>query len=343
MQAAKKEDVLNALSRIAGTFRTRIGESLATVKEHDTPLEEATTPSLEALRAFSAASKHLYSDTDLAAAVPLFKEAIEADPKFAMAHASLGFTYGLLGQLALSATSNTKAYELRDRASYREKLFITAIYELQVTGNLEKARQTCELWLQTYPRDKVPHGLLGALLYPTFGQYDKGIEAATRLVEFDPDFPVGYLQLAFNNQFAGHLDEAEHALRRASDRKLEIPELLLQRYDMAFLGRPGRNGPGSGSGPERIRRRRHDRRSTGFCPGVLRPSRTSEVDGAAGGRPESAGGPAWTTSADRNRPGAVGCVVRECVAREGARDCRSGPFNGSGRGVRRGLRPGCLR
>ena len=73
MQAAKKEDVLNALSQIASKFRTRVGESLATVKQHDTPLEEATTPSLEALRAYSAASKHLTSDNDLAAAVPLFK------------------------------------------------------------------------------------------------------------------------------------------------------------------------------------------------------------------------------------------------------------------------------
>ncbi len=152
-----------------------------------------------------------------------------------MAHASLGFTYGLLGQPALSAESNKKAYELRDRASYREKLFITTTYEMQVTGNLEKARQTCELWFQTYPRDKVPYGFLGAMLYPAFGQYEKGVEAATRLVEIDPEFAIGYLQLAFNNQFAGHLEEAEHALQRASDRKLEIPELLIQRYDIAFL------------------------------------------------------------------------------------------------------------
>jgi tetratricopeptide (TPR) repeat protein len=235
VQAARKEDVLSALSQIASKFRTRVGESLATVKQHDTPLEEATTSSLEALRTFSAASKHLTSDHDLAAAVPLLKEAIEKDPKFAMAHASLGLTYGFLGQPALSAESNRRAYELRDRASYREKFFITATYELQVTGNLEKAKQTCELWLQTYPRDKVPHGLLGAMLYPTFGQYEKGVEAAKQLVEIDPDFAIGYLQLAFNNQFAGHLEEAEHALQRASDRKLEIPELLIQRYDIAFL------------------------------------------------------------------------------------------------------------
>ena len=143
VQAAKKEEVLNALSQIAVTFRTRVGESLATVRQHDTPLEEATTPSLEALRAFSAASKHLTSDNDLAAGVPLFKEAIEKDPQFAMAYASLGFTYGLLGQPALSAESNKKAYELRDRA-VTEKFFISATYDLQVT---ETGQAPDELWV----------------------------------------------------------------------------------------------------------------------------------------------------------------------------------------------------
>ena len=137
--------------------------------------------------------------------MPLFKRAIEIDPKFAMAHASLGFTYGLLGEPALSAESNSKAYQLRDRASDREKFFIAATYDLQVTGNLEKALQTCELWVQTYPREKRPHGILGAFLYPTFGKYEKGVEVAKQAIELDPDFPVGYLQLAFNNQFAGRL------------------------------------------------------------------------------------------------------------------------------------------
>jgi serine/threonine protein kinase/tetratricopeptide (TPR) repeat protein len=233
--AARIEDVMNALSQVARKFRTQVGESLATIKQHDTPLEEATTTSLEALKAYSAASKHLTSDNDLAASVPLFKEAIEKDPKFAMAYAELGFVYGLLGQPALSAESNKRAYELREHVSDREKLFITATYDLQVTGNLERALQTCELWLSTYPRDILPHGLLAALLYPTFGQYEKGVEIARRLVALDPDFPVAYLQLAFNNQFAGHLEEAEKTLKGALDRKLEIPELLVQRYDVAFL------------------------------------------------------------------------------------------------------------
>jgi tetratricopeptide (TPR) repeat protein len=235
VQAAKKEDVLNALSQIASRFRTRLGESLATVKQHNTPLEEATTPSLDALRAYSSASKHLTSDNELADAVPLFQRAIEIDPQFAMAYASLGLTYGLIGDPTRSADNNRKAYELRDHTSDREKFFIAATYELNVTGNLEKALETCELWLHTYPREKVPHGLLGNMVYPTFGRFNKGVAVATQLVAIDPAFPIGYLQLAFNNQFAGRLSDAEQALQRAADRSLEIPELLIQRYDVAFL------------------------------------------------------------------------------------------------------------
>jgi len=234
-QAAKIEDVMNALSQIAIKFRTKVGESLATVKQHGTPLEEATTASLEALKAYSSGSKHLLKDNDLRAAVPLFQRAIEIDPKFAMAYASLGFTYGLLGQPALSAENNKKAYELRERASDREKFFIAATYETQVTGDLEKALETCELWLQTYPREKNAHGILGAFVYPTLGQYEKGVDVAKQLVELDPDFPIGYLQAAFNSQFAGRVEEAEQILQQAQQRKLEIPELLIQRYDVAFL------------------------------------------------------------------------------------------------------------
>jgi eukaryotic-like serine/threonine-protein kinase len=234
-QAARKEDVLNALSRIASTFRTKVGESLTTVKQHDRPLEEATTPSLEALKAYSAALKVLFSVNDLATAVSLFGRAIEIDPKFAMAHAMLGFTYGVIGERTVSAESNRTAFQLRDRASDREKFFITANYDLQVTGDLEKARQTCELWSRTYPRDIVPHTLLGAFLYPPAGLYEKGAEEGRKQIALDPDFPAGHLELAFNSQFIGRLDEAEKALQRAAERKIEIPDFALQRYDIAFL------------------------------------------------------------------------------------------------------------
>jgi serine/threonine protein kinase/tetratricopeptide (TPR) repeat protein len=235
VQAPKKEDVLKALSRIAGTFRRRVGESLATVETHETPLEEATTPSLDALKAFSAASKVLFAASDLPATLPLLKRAIEIDPKFAMAHAMLGFVYGLTGETALSAESNRTAYQLRDRVSERERFFITGTYEVQVTGNLEKALETAELWARTYPRDIQVYGLLGAFLYPTYGKFDKGVEAARKMVELDPDFPVGYLQLGFNYQFSGRLQEAERTFQRAAERKLEMPEIAIQRYDIAFL------------------------------------------------------------------------------------------------------------
>ncbi len=233
-QAARKEDVLAALSQIAGKFRTRVGESLGTVEKHDTPLEEATTPSLEALKAYSTAWK-VASSTGTAAAVPLFKRALEIDPKFAMAHANLGLAYSSIGESALSAASISRAYQLRDRASDREKFFITASYEVQVTGNLERAQQTSESWAQTYPREMNAHGFLAGMIYPVFGQYEKGVRASTKVVELDPDFALGYFQLAFSYTYLDRLAEAGSALQRASERKLEIPEFLAQRYSIAFL------------------------------------------------------------------------------------------------------------
>jgi serine/threonine protein kinase/predicted Zn-dependent protease len=235
VQAARKEDVLSALSEIAGKFRTRAGESLATVNQHSTPLPEATTRSLEALKAYSAAQVFLHSGSSLASALPLYRRAIELDPNFAMAYASLGFTYGLMSEAALSAENNSKAWQLRDHASDPEKFFITISYHLQVTGNLEKAQESCELWTQTYPRETIPYTWLGAFIYPTFGRYEKGVEAAKKQIELDPEFPVGYLQLAFNNQFLGRLDEALNAIQRATARKLDLPDFVPQRYDIAFL------------------------------------------------------------------------------------------------------------
>ncbi len=164
-----------------------------------------------------------------------YKRAIEIDPKFAMAYASLGFTYGLMGEFALSVENNSTAYQLRDRASDREKFYIAATYDLYVTGNLEKAQQTCETWMRTYPREFDPLAILGAFVYPTFGQFDKGVEVARKTIELNPDFPVGYLQLGFNAQFHGDLGEAEKAFQRASERKLEIPEFFPTRFDIAFL------------------------------------------------------------------------------------------------------------
>ena len=233
-QAARKEDILGALSQIASKFRTRVGESLTTVEKHDTPLADATTPSLEALKAYSAASRVLSSTGD-AAALPLFKRATEIDPKFAMAYAWLGRVYGDIEDPALSAESTSKAYQLRDRASDREKFYITASYDTQVTGNLEKAQMTCEAWAQTYPRERAPHDFLAGIIYPPIGKYEKAVDEAEKAIDLDPDFAIVYFLLASKYQYLGRLGEAESTLKRASERRLEIPELLVQRYDIAFL------------------------------------------------------------------------------------------------------------
>ena len=234
VQAARKEDVLNALSQIASKFRTRVGESLATVEKHDTPLAEATTPSLEALKAFSAAQK-VHTSTGGAASLPLFLRAIEIDPKFALAHAFLGGIYGELGESDLAAEITGKAYRLRDRTSDTEKFFLTISYDLRVTGNLVKAQQTCKLWAQTYPRERDAHGLLGGAIYPVFGKFEEAVEESRKTVEIDPDFAIAYNSLATNAIALGRLGEAENALRRASERKLELPDLLIDGFDIAFL------------------------------------------------------------------------------------------------------------
>jgi len=234
VQAARKEDVLNALGQIASKFRTRVGESLTTVKKHDTPLAEATTPSLEALRAYSEGWKVL-SSTGSADAVPFFEHAIEIDPKFAMAYAALGRMYGDIGESALSAMNTSKAYELRDRISDQERFFITLSYDLQVTGNLEKAQQTCELWMQTYPRAWFPHALLAGGIYPSIGKREESVEEAKIALGIDPDFSIGYSLLADGYLALERTAEAEKTLQRASERKLDIPDFNVQRYVIAFL------------------------------------------------------------------------------------------------------------
>jgi DNA-binding winged helix-turn-helix (wHTH) protein len=234
VQAARKEDVLNALSQIASKFRTRVGESLSTVKSHDTPLAEATTPSLDALKAYSAGWQASFSSGS-AAAVPFLQRAIEIDPNFASAYAALGRMYGDIGESARSAENTSRAYQLRDRASDQEKFFISLTYDLQVTGNLEKARQTCDLWVQAYPRAWLPHGLLSGGIYNTLGKYEKSVDEATIAIGIDPDFSIGYSLLAAGSVALERSGEAETILQRATERKLDIPDFHVQRYVIAFL------------------------------------------------------------------------------------------------------------
>jgi len=234
MPAARKEDVLNALSLIAGKFRTRVGETLATVDKHQTPLVEATTPSLEALKAYSAAWNVMRGQGDPAAAVSFLRRAIEIDPKFAMAHALLGHMYELLQESALSAGSISKAYELRDRASDPERFFIDLNYYQQVTGNLEQAQQTGESWAETYPRNAQAPGFL-TWIYQQLGEYEKSLAASKRIIEIDPDFAPGPINLAWSYIFLERPGDAEKAVQLASSRNMKAPDLLALPYYIAFL------------------------------------------------------------------------------------------------------------
>uniref|UniRef100_Q01ZY1 non-specific serine/threonine protein kinase n=1 Tax=Solibacter usitatus (strain Ellin6076) TaxID=234267 RepID=Q01ZY1_SOLUE len=232
-QAGKKEDVLNALSQIASKFRTRVGESLSTVKEHDTPLPEATTSSLDALKAYSSARK-VHLSLGGAPAMPLYRRAIEIDPGFAMAYANLGHAYGEIGESDLSAESTRRAYQLRDRASDAEKFYISVSYDFRVTGNLENGLKTAELWAQTYPRDVNPFVFLSSILGIT-GKNEKSVEAAAKAIELDPEFGFAYGMLTVNYLAFGRLEEAETTMRRAADRKLDDIGFPFVRFDIAFL------------------------------------------------------------------------------------------------------------
>ncbi len=233
-QPARKEEVLNALSRMAVQIRTRLGESLATIQEHSTPLEQATTPSLEALKAFSAGWSVMLAHGG-PAAIPHFQRAIAIDPQFALAYGYLSIFYWNMGQTDLSAEYTRKAYELRDRVSDRERLWILFLYDRQVTGNLQRELQTLESWVQTYPRDFLPLSVLAGWGTLGTGQYERGIQAAQEDLRLNPDETFGYGGVALHNLLLDQFADAGGALQRAAERKLEIPEFLGLRYYLAFF------------------------------------------------------------------------------------------------------------
>ncbi len=234
-QASDKNHVLDALGKSAADIRNKLGESLSTVRKFDTPLEQATTPSLEALKAYSAGRKIL-SSAGSAAAIPFFKHAIELDPSFALAYAMLGRMYGDLGESGVAADYTRRAYELRDHASEAEKYFITASFHIAVTGNMEKAEQNCELWKQAYPRTEIPHTFLAGIILPVLGQYEKAVQEGSAAVQLNPDFPVSYDVLIFSYIAVHHLDQAQATYAQAAARKLDSGSFLhISPYLLAFL------------------------------------------------------------------------------------------------------------
>jgi eukaryotic-like serine/threonine-protein kinase len=234
VQAARKEDVLHALTTIAINFRTRIGESRATIRQHNTPLEQATTPSLEALKAYSFGWQATNTQGQ-AAAIPFFRRAVEIDPQFAIAYAALALHHGSLGESGLALQEIRRAHELRDRASDGERFFIDAYYDGRGTGNLEKALQICEEWERAYPREVTPHAFSAGFIDPGLARNEKAAEEGEEAIRVDPDYAVAYGLLGRAYARLNRFDAAESVLRRLYERKVDIPEYLRLRFDLAFL------------------------------------------------------------------------------------------------------------
>jgi tetratricopeptide (TPR) repeat protein len=231
--AASKENVLDTLGEAASKLRGELGESLATVQKLDVPLAEATTSSLEALQAYSLGLK-AYTEKGPAAALPYYQRAIELDPNFAMGYNAVGDDYFSLGELGRASEYDTKAFQLREHASEREKLSIAADYYQSVTGELDKAAQTYQESLESYPRDFRAYGNLG-LVYSDQGQYEKAKEVARQAVRLAPDTD-NYSNLANYTLALQRFDEARQSIHEAQARRLDNVTLRNALYALAFLG-----------------------------------------------------------------------------------------------------------
>jgi serine/threonine protein kinase/tetratricopeptide (TPR) repeat protein len=227
-----KEQVLKALGGAATKMRERLGESLASVQKYDAPPESVTTGSLEALQAYTLAFDRTTKD-DLQGAVELFQRAVSLDPNFAMAYARLGTTYANLGQIALSAESTRKAYDLRDRVSEWEKLYITSHHENFVSLDLEASRKTYELWTQTYPRDYIPHENL-SVTYGELGDHDQALRHAREALNLNSD-GAAYEVLTDAYLSLNRLDEARATAQEARDRSLDSPTMHMSMYQVNFV------------------------------------------------------------------------------------------------------------
>jgi eukaryotic-like serine/threonine-protein kinase len=230
-EAASKEGVLKALSTAAAALRGRLGESLASVQKFDVPVE-ATTPSLEALKAYSMAITTARTKGD-AEAIPFMKRAIELDPNFAIAYEGLAIEYGNLGQASLAAENGKKAYDLRDRVSEREKYRITAYFFNDVQGDIEKGAEAYEMWAKSYPRDTVPLGNLG-VDYAVLGQLDKAIAEAEAGMRIAPTI-VDYGNLGSWYAAVGRTRDARQTIADAQQKGFDGLIIRADLYALAFL------------------------------------------------------------------------------------------------------------
>jgi eukaryotic-like serine/threonine-protein kinase len=232
--ADSKEHVLSALGQASGKLRERLGESLKMVNSFSTPIDQATTPSLEALQAYSMGRNTLLVHGDNAGAVPLFQQAIKLDPNLAIAYASLGTVYHNMGEKELASQNTRRAYELRAKVSEREKYYIESHYFDFVTGDLEKSRQVYETWTQMYPREQIPPLNLG-VLYQNLGQYEKALAQFKQALKLNPNDVLSYGNLVGVLVNLNRLKEAKAAADEALAKKLDSTDLRTAMYLLAFL------------------------------------------------------------------------------------------------------------
>ena len=232
-EAADKDHVLQALGKIASDMRSRLGESLASVQQYDAPPQDVTTPSLEALKAYSLGYQAMFVNSDFAGAIPLFQQAINLDPKFAMGYARIGTCYFNLDESVLAAESLRKAYAFRDRVSERERLYITSHYETFVTGDLNAAREVFELSGQIYPRDTSFANL--GIIYSDLGEYDKALPAFKEDVRLNPGTGIKYGNLLSGYLNLNRLDEARQTAGDAIAHNVDSAEIHINLYWINFL------------------------------------------------------------------------------------------------------------
>jgi eukaryotic-like serine/threonine-protein kinase len=230
--AASKEKVLDALGNAASKLRTELGESLATVKKFDVPLEQATTSSMDALNAYGTALSTWDKKGDRAS-LPFFQKALDLDPNFAMAYGGIATIYHNLGETDLARENTTKAYELRDRVTEAEKGAIEARYHLYVTGDMEKAAQVYEMWEQNYPdKPGIPNHL--APVYAELGHYEKAVDVFRLAIRLDPTRANAYADFAVDLIALGRFDDAGAVLAEADKRKFQTAPLSQANYWRAF-------------------------------------------------------------------------------------------------------------
>jgi tetratricopeptide (TPR) repeat protein len=231
-EAPDKSHVLDALSKAASEIRSKLGESLSTVKKFETPVQEASTSSLEALQAYSRA-RRMMNANDFPASIPLLQRAIQLDPNFAMAYATLGTSYSSLGEIGLAAENERKAFELRDRVSEREKYYIDSHYQEMASGDVNKASQTLELWRQSYPRDEATVTNLG-VMYGILGDYEKALASAQEAFRMNPS-GLNYSNLVSSFFVLNRFEEARQVAEEAQAKKLDSANLHVAIYQLAFV------------------------------------------------------------------------------------------------------------